>query len=338
MVEASTNPEGNPDTNGALVVYDSQRGYDSDIFWRPVIGGSEIQLPLAGNQRNPSIAGDFIAFESQASVFAASDVFVYDTVNNRLFQITHTPLVNGELNDLTLLPDGRLRLVWTSDEDGFDQRNIKAKTFALPNIAPTLSYSAETGYATDGVSPDSGLVTTAFTYKVVYADFENQAPSSINVCIDAACHAMSVDTAADASLQDGNQKNGEQYSYSTTLAAGTRAYFFEASDGTDTARLPAASTLTGPLVNGAASEITNLIDLVTSFNLKQGIENSLDAKLQNVLAALNAAGAGDTATACSLLSAFLHEVQAQSGKAITALQAGQLVTAANQVRLTLGCP
>jgi hypothetical protein len=138
VVSDTPSPEANPDTNGALVVYDSRRGTNPDIFWRPVGGGAEVRLELPGLEGNPSIAGNYIAFEGRASLVDSADIFVYDSLNNLLYQITDTPLVNEQLNDIALLPDGRLRAVWASDEDGFDQRNIKAVTFRLP------TYSAAT--------------------------------------------------------------------------------------------------------------------------------------------------------------------------------------------------
>jgi len=87
-----------------------------------------------------------------------------------------------------------------------------------------------------------------------------------------------------------------------------------------------------------SDQIGQLTALVQSFNLKQGITNSLDVKLQNVQAALAATKAGDTITACNLMGAFINEVQAQSGKAITVQQAAQLIQAANDIRASLGCP
>ncbi|MGH9510407.1 MAG: SBBP repeat-containing protein, partial [Terriglobales bacterium] len=60
----------------------------------------------------------------------------------------------------------------------------------------------------------------------------------------------------------------------------------------------------------SAPTISDLINLVMSFNLQHGIANSLDAKLQNAQAALDAARAGDLASACKLLNAFINEVQA----------------------------
>ena len=104
VVSGSLNPEGNPDTNGTLVVYDSLRSGNADIFWKPAAGGAEVQLQMPGVEANPSIAGDFIAFESRPTLFSTSDIFVYDRVKNRLFQVTDTSLVTEQLNDITVLP------------------------------------------------------------------------------------------------------------------------------------------------------------------------------------------------------------------------------------------
>jgi Tol biopolymer transport system component len=133
----AANPEANPDTNGTLVVYDSLRASNGDLFWQPVGGGAEVQLQLPSFEANPNIAGNFIAFESRVTLFSTTDIFVYDIVNNRFFQITDTPLVTEQLNDITLLPNGDLRVVWTTDEDGFDQRNVKGATFSVPAAADT---------------------------------------------------------------------------------------------------------------------------------------------------------------------------------------------------------
>jgi len=109
---ATANPEANPDSNGSLVVYDSIRGPDrGDIFWSPVGGGAEVQLQLPGVEANPSIAGNFIAFESRPTLFSTSDIFVYDITTNLLYQITDTSLVTEQLNDITVLPDGRIRVM-----------------------------------------------------------------------------------------------------------------------------------------------------------------------------------------------------------------------------------
>jgi len=131
VVSDSVDPEGNPDTNGSLVVYDSSRSGNSDIFWRPITGGSEVQLQLTSSDRNPSIAGNFIAFESRATLLVKADIYVYDMISNLLYRITDTPMVTEQLNDIAMLPNCDLRVVWASDEDGPDSRNIKSATFSL---------------------------------------------------------------------------------------------------------------------------------------------------------------------------------------------------------------
>ena len=81
--------------------------------------------------------------------------------------------------------------------------------------------------------------------------------------------------------------------------------------------------------------IDDLAHLVQSFNLPKGNENSLIVKLQS---AQNSLAAGDTTSACDQLTAFINAVNAQTGKALTADQAGQLIAGAEQIKTMLGCP
>jgi hypothetical protein len=91
-------------------------------------------------------------------------------------------------------------------------------------------------------------------------------------------------------------------------------------------------------VVGPQDQLTQLSNLVEQMNLQQGIENSLDSKLANAQAALAAAQAGDLATACNLLDAFINDVKAQTGKKITLAEANQLILAADRIKAVLGCP
>jgi hypothetical protein len=86
-----------------------------------------------------------------------------------------------------------------------------------------------------------------------------------------------------------------------------------------------------------AGLLQQLIDLVAADNLRQGISNSLDAKLQDVQAALNAARNNNIGTACNLMTAFINDVNAQSGKSITTAQAQALLNLATQIKQSLGC-
>lgn len=87
----------------------------------------------------------------------------------------------------------------------------------------------------------------------------------------------------------------------------------------------------------ATGLLATLATFVQTLNLSNGISNSLDAKLQNALEALDAAKAGDSVSACNRITAFQNEVTAQAGKAFTTTQAAQLATLAEQVRTALAC-
>lgn len=63
----------------------------------------------------------------------------------------------------------------------------------------------------------------------------------------------------------------------------------------------------------------------------------MDAKLQKGLASLDAMKANSTAKACDQLDDFIDKVRGKSGRAITVAQSDQLIAAAIQVRLVLGC-
>jgi hypothetical protein len=83
------------------------------------------------------------------------------------------------------------------------------------------------------------------------------------------------------------------------------------------------------------NEIEDLIDLVKSFNLPAGTENSLTTKLQNARAAI---AANNIPATCDWLSSFINECQAQSGKKLTEAQASQLISTASAIKTQLGCP
>ena len=204
-----------PETNGAIVVYASNRGGETDIYFQPVTGGAETRLSIPGDQRDPSISGNLIAFESQGQPFNPTeyDILAYDISGGKLYRVTNTP-TDETLSHISVC-NGTGRLVYAAPASDYD----------------------------------------------VYA-FTFQVPSS------------------------------------------------------------------------TANQINDLIALVHNFNLPDGIENSLTTKLRDALAAIDVS---DNATACDSLTAFISEVQAQSGKKLTAQQSAQLINSANQIKTSLGC-
>lgn len=84
-------------------------------------------------------------------------------------------------------------------------------------------------------------------------------------------------------------------------------------------------------VQTAVEAIQTLVDIVTGFNLQQGINNSLDTKLENAQGALSDANENNNMAAINSLYAFINAVEAQRGNQISAEQADILVAAANSI-------
>lgn len=103
-------------------------------------------------------------------------------------------------------------------------------------------------------------------------------------------------------------------------------------------RLGTANTFSGfnftttLTISKSADEL--LGDLLNSV---QGVGpgNSLPAKIAAVRQSL---ANGNTSTACGQLTAFIHEVMAQSGKSIPASKAAELIAAAEKIKELLSCP
>lgn len=78
------------------------------------------------------------------------------------------------------------RSVFAADLDGEGDLDLATANFGSDNVsvlfnehinhAPVLSWTGGSGYENDGVSPDEGLSTSMFTYRVVYTDSDNDPP------------------------------------------------------------------------------------------------------------------------------------------------------------------
>jgi len=86
-----------------------------------------------------------------------------------------------------------------------------------------------------------------------------------------------------------------------------------------------------------ANSIEALIEQVAALNLQQGIENSLDTKLDSALNALDDLNENNDEAACNSMQAFINAVEAQRNKKITSPQADELIAAAQAILDVLGC-
>src|SRR5437773_8662826 len=120
-----------PRTNGQVVVYTSDRSGESDIYMQPLAGGAETHLTIPGEQRDLSISGNQIAFESQGQL--GYEVLVYDLSTGTLYQVTNTPSNDETLTDLSVC-NGVGRIVYAIPGAGdFD---VYAFTFQVPSSTP----------------------------------------------------------------------------------------------------------------------------------------------------------------------------------------------------------
>ena len=87
-------------------------------------------------------------------------------------------------------------------------------------------------------------------------------------------------------------------------------------------------------VNGAASQLGDLLATVNSYDLANGLQTSLLSQLQAARADLQANNQVD---ACGVIGAFVNHVKAQSNKGLTSAQGAELLTDSQRIRSVLAC-
>ena len=116
-------------TNGQVAVYISNRTGEHDVYYQPVTGGTEVHLAIPGDQRDVTVSGDLISFESGTD--HGYDNFVYDTRSGQLYQATNTAGVDEKLSQISVCGDTG-RIVFASiGNGGFDAFVF---TFQVPSV------------------------------------------------------------------------------------------------------------------------------------------------------------------------------------------------------------
>ncbi len=162
QLTATVDSESFPDTNGTIVVYGSNRVGNptgADIYWTSVGGGTESQLALAGEQRNPNVSGNLIVFESRdlTDYTPNWDIYAYDLSTAILYRVTHTPTLDETLNGGAV--DGsEARVVYSVFE--LDQ-NVYAQTFTLLPAAGQYDFTGTGGFQAPVSNPPAVNVVNA---------------------------------------------------------------------------------------------------------------------------------------------------------------------------------
>lgn len=125
----------------------------------------------------------------------------------------------------------------------------------ITNVAPTLDWTGETNYGSDGLNPEIGSNITNFVYRIKYTDADDDAPQAgypkVHILKSSVEIAGSPFSMSEANSGDTIYTDGKFYAYSTTLIPGDYSYYFEAKDlnGASATGAPTIST-NGPTVSG----------------------------------------------------------------------------------------
>ncbi|HJP94018.1 MAG TPA: hypothetical protein VJ875_18815 [Pyrinomonadaceae bacterium] len=117
-----------PDTNGQIVAYTSDKSGENDIYFQRLGSSTEMHLSIPGDQRDLSLSGNLIAFESGTP--GSYDIFLYDLSTARLYRVTNTPEVDETLTDVIAGCNGINRIVYAIP-GGFGDFDIWGFNFQL---------------------------------------------------------------------------------------------------------------------------------------------------------------------------------------------------------------
>jgi hypothetical protein len=169
-------------------------------------------------------------------------------------------------------PITNLSKIKISDLDGnpFDVSD-NAFNIIVQNVPPTLTWSGETGYESDGVNPNDGNNTATFTFRVKYSDADNNAPLYGYPCLH--IKKSGVELAGPYTMNEANTDpfaSGRIYTVTAgPLEVGADyTYYFEAMDvNNNLATGEATLEQNGPVVTNSIEQYTeqSLINLTGVF-------------------------------------------------------------------------
>ena len=161
------------------------------------------------------------------------------------------------------LPAGRQYTYWFTASDGLAAATgLPTSPLAGPtvNSAPTLTWTGQPNYESDGVNPNTGAAATTFAFRCRYKDVDGDAPIGVLCHILGAGGAETAGSPIAVTATDTNlYTRGRAYQVQITLPPGAYSHYFSASDGVSPAKGAATVTTAGPTVSaGAAGAIVSL--------------------------------------------------------------------------------
>ena len=338
------------DVSGGRIAFTEGTGSGSQIVIFDTATQTRAVIP-GFRHRMPAIGGDLVAFEerSLSDSFYQSEMVLYDLSFELRVQLTFDSLFDGNPE---VSPTGNA-VVWEKCQPDGTGCDIYSTIRTGPGTFQTQQL---TGPGEDRAPHTNGQLVVYVSDKSGETDIYIQpvgGGTEMHLPIPGNQRDVSISgdlIAFESQVQLGNQTEYDIFVYDLSTGNLYQVTSTPANEllsditvcngiGRIVYSAPFADfevyAFTFQLPSSTANQINDLIELIESFNLPDGTENSLITKLQDALAAISA---GSTGTACDSLTAFVNECQAQSGKKLTADQASQLINSANQVKTDLGCP
>jgi len=263
--------------------------------------------------------------------------------------LTDAPGVNTP--SLTVAANGTLHLVF-DDEHGLVKYRIKPAGAPWSDTSIAATYTTQSGFVWPRVTTDGvGRSHIVFGNSNIYYITQLNQPPVANAGADVVT-AVNTPVALDGSGSFDPDNDPISYLWteevsnpqlnvltSTSVAnpaftpsiAGIYIFNLVVDDGS----LSSAPDIVVVTVQTPSEVIQDLIDVVEGYNLQQGIDNSLDAKLNSALQALNDINENNDGAAINSLQAFINAVEAQRGNTITDEQANELVSLAQNIIASL---
>jgi Big-like domain-containing protein/thrombospondin type 3 repeat protein/beta-propeller repeat-containing protein len=280
--------------------------------WRKIVAGrtgSEGQCSALGQAS--CLLGHGIAVDNSGNSYVAG---TYDG----------TPIFgSGEANQTQLSSTGGVDIFvakFAGDQDGDGVSNVVDNCPAVSN--PTQSDVDGDGIG-DACDPNSF---TPVANIDSYSTNQNIPLTVLGTGVlandtDADNNPLTAQVASNPALAAAFTLNSNgSFSYApVTGFNGTDSFTYRANDGQKNSNIATVSIK----VFSASEQLATLTTLVNSMKFDKGLQTALVTKLKNAT--------------CSSLQDFIGQVQAKTGKDISAAQATQLIGAANSIRIALGC-
>lgn len=180
------------------------------------------------------------------------------------WSITLTIQVTPRVSEVEYMPF--IALIWSGPPKGASSGTGRGSSISYTNEAGTWAVSADGNYIWNwiagspgysvGFHPRANIPPTLtsgkvsltsdtprmpFTFEITYEDADGDPASYVRVYVDGSPYDMGW-------VSGDDYRDGMRFTYPTTLGGGQHSYYFEASDGSMTARFPEEGTLSGPFV------------------------------------------------------------------------------------------